>query len=71
MTATAADHAPVLILGGGSAGISVAARLRRADRHLTIGDAAGLPTSKTGAAVRKQAAPVLVANLLAALQGRL
>jgi len=34
-----------------------------------IGDAAGLPTSKTGAAVRKQA-PVLVANLLAAMQGR-
>ena len=34
-----------------------------------IGDAAGLPTSKTGAAVRKQA-PVLVANLLAAMEGR-
>ena len=34
-----------------------------------VGDAAGLPTSKTGAAVRKQA-PVLVANLLAAMQGR-
>jgi sulfide:quinone oxidoreductase len=34
-----------------------------------IGDAAGLPTSKTGAAVRKQA-PVLVANLLAAMGGR-
>jgi len=34
-----------------------------------LGDAAGLPTSKTGAAIRKQA-PVLVANLRAALQGR-
>ena len=34
-----------------------------------LGDAAGLPTSKTGAAVRKQA-PVLVANLRAAMQGR-
>jgi sulfide:quinone oxidoreductase len=34
-----------------------------------LGDAAGLPTSKTGAAVRKQA-PVLVSNLLAAMQGR-
>jgi sulfide:quinone oxidoreductase len=33
-----------------------------------IGDSAGLPTSKTGAAIRKQA-PVLVANLLAALRG--
>jgi sulfide:quinone oxidoreductase len=33
-----------------------------------IGDASDLPTSKTGAAIRKQA-PVLVANLLAALRG--
>ena len=34
----------------------------------TLGDAAGLPTSKTGAAVRKQA-PVVVHNLLAAMRG--
>ncbi len=34
-----------------------------------LGDAANLPTSKTGAAVRKQA-PVLVANLLAAMRGQ-
>jgi sulfide:quinone oxidoreductase len=34
----------------------------------SLGDAASLPTSKTGAAVRKQA-PVLVDNLLAALEG--
>jgi sulfide:quinone oxidoreductase len=34
-----------------------------------VGDVANLPTSKTGAAVRKQA-PVLVANLLAAREGR-
>jgi len=34
-----------------------------------LGDAAGLPTSKTGAAIRKQA-PVVVANLLAAIAGR-
>lgn len=34
-----------------------------------IGDVSNLPTSKTGAAVRKQA-PVLVANLLAARSGR-
>jgi sulfide:quinone oxidoreductase len=33
-----------------------------------IGDASSLPTSKTGAAIRKQA-PVLVANLLAAIRG--
>ncbi len=33
-----------------------------------IGDCSGLPTSKTGAAVRKQA-PVLVQNLIAAIQG--
>ena len=33
-----------------------------------IGDVSGLPTSKTGAAVRKQA-PVLVKNLVSAIQG--
>jgi sulfide:quinone oxidoreductase len=35
----------------------------------SLGDASSLPTSKTGAAIRKQA-PVLVANLLATLEGR-
>ncbi|MEX2973057.1 FAD-dependent oxidoreductase [Streptomyces sp. C184] len=34
-----------------------------------LGDVAHLPTSKTGAAIRKQA-PVVVANLLAGLRGR-
>jgi sulfide:quinone oxidoreductase len=34
-----------------------------------LGDCSGLPTSKTAAAIRKQA-PVLVANLLASLAGR-
>ncbi|QHC20624.1 NAD(P)/FAD-dependent oxidoreductase [Streptomyces sp. GS7] len=34
-----------------------------------LGDVANLPTSKTGAAIRKQA-PVLVGNLLAGLRGR-
>jgi len=34
----------------------------------SLGDASSLPTSKTGAAIRKQA-PVLVANLVAALAG--
>jgi len=33
-----------------------------------IGDGSGLPTSKTGAAVRKQA-PVLVQNLISAIRG--
>ena len=33
-----------------------------------IGDCSGLPTSKTGAAVRKQA-PVLVQNLISAIRG--
>jgi sulfide:quinone oxidoreductase len=33
-----------------------------------IGDCSGLPTSKTGAAIRKQA-PVLVKNLISAIQG--
>ncbi|WP_419192164.1 NAD(P)/FAD-dependent oxidoreductase [Engelhardtia mirabilis] len=35
----------------------------------SLGDCSSLPTSKTGAAIRKQA-PVLAANLLAALDGR-
>jgi len=35
----------------------------------SLGDAAGLPISKTGAAIRKQA-PVLVANLMSALEGK-
>ncbi|MGO8893193.1 MAG: hypothetical protein ACLP8X_41035 [Streptosporangiaceae bacterium] len=35
----------------------------------TLGDAANLPTSKTGAAARKQA-PVLVANLTAAMRAQ-
>ncbi|MBK7936876.1 MAG: NAD(P)/FAD-dependent oxidoreductase [Lewinellaceae bacterium] len=35
----------------------------------SLGDASGMPNSKTGAAVRKQA-PVLVQNLLAAMKGQ-
>lgn len=35
----------------------------------SLGDSSGLPTSKTGAAIRKQA-PVLVDNLLAAMEGK-
>ena len=35
----------------------------------SLGDASSLPTSKTGAAIRKQA-PVLVANLLALMDGK-
>lgn len=35
----------------------------------TLGDASGLPTSKTGAAIRKQA-PVLVENILSAIAGK-
>jgi len=51
----------------------------KADKHtlvhpgwpnvFTLGDVANLPTSKTGAAARKQS-PVLVANLTAAMGGR-
>jgi len=41
----------------------------RYPRIFSLGDASSLPTSKTGAAVRKQA-PVLVANLLAAIDGQ-
>ena len=42
---------------------------RRFPDVFALGDASNLPTSKTGAAIRKQA-PVLVANLLAAMAGR-
>ena len=35
----------------------------------SLGDASSLPTSKTGAAIRKQA-PVLVSNLLASIEGK-
>lgn len=35
----------------------------------SIGDSSGIPTSKTGAAIRKQA-PTLVANLLATMNGK-
>ncbi|MFZ6178305.1 NAD(P)/FAD-dependent oxidoreductase [Nannocystis pusilla] len=42
---------------------------RRFSDVFALGDASNLPTSKTGAAIRKQA-PVLVANLLAAMAGR-
>jgi sulfide:quinone oxidoreductase len=35
----------------------------------SIGDAAGLPTSKTGAAIRKQT-PTVVANIIAAMAGK-
>jgi sulfide:quinone oxidoreductase len=35
----------------------------------SLGDSSGLPTSKTGAAIRKQA-PVLVENLLSAIHGK-
>lgn len=41
---------------------------RRYRNVFALGDVADLPTSKTGAAVRKQA-PVLVANLLAEMRG--
>lgn len=40
---------------------------RRFANVFGLGDAAGLPTSKTGAAIRKQA-PVLVSNLLSSIQ---
>lgn len=44
-------------------------RHKRFDNVFAIGDCAGLPTSKTAAAIRAQA-PVLAANLLAAVNGQ-
>jgi sulfide:quinone oxidoreductase len=43
-------------------------RHKRFDNMFALGDCSNLPTSKTGAAIRKQA-PVVVNNLLAAMQG--
>jgi len=44
-------------------------RHRRFANVFALGDCSSLPTSKTGAAIRKQS-PALVRNLLAAMQGR-
>lgn len=44
-------------------------RHRRFENVFALGDCSNLPTSKTGAAIRKQA-PVLVRNLIAAMEGR-
>lgn len=52
--------------------LDVDSRTLRHTRHsnvFALGDCSNLPTSKTGAAIRKQA-PVLVANLRAAMEGR-
>lgn len=43
-------------------------RHKRFSNIFSLGDASNLPTSKTGAAIRKQA-PVLVENLLSAMRG--
>jgi sulfide:quinone oxidoreductase len=43
-------------------------RHKRFANVFALGDCSNLPTSKTGAAIRKQA-PVVVRNLLAAMQG--
>jgi sulfide:quinone oxidoreductase len=48
---------------------SATLRHPRFDRVFALGDCSNLPTSKTGAAIRKQA-PVLVSNLRAAMQGQ-
>ncbi len=42
---------------------------KRFENVFALGDCSNLPTSKTGAAIRKQA-PVLVRNLVAAMQGK-
>ena len=42
---------------------------RRSENVFALGDASSLPTSKTGAAIRKQA-PVLTANLVAQIRGK-
>jgi len=59
---------PLADEGGWCAADKHTLRHPRYPRVFAIGDSAGLPTSKTAAAIRKQA-PVLVANLLSAMAG--
>jgi sulfide:quinone oxidoreductase len=73
------QRAPAFVAGSPLAAADDPRGFVEVDRHtlrhtrfgnvFALGDAAGSPNSKTGAAVRKQA-PVVVANLLAALAGR-
>ncbi|MBS2965953.1 NAD(P)/FAD-dependent oxidoreductase [Actinocrinis puniceicyclus] len=79
MHATPPQSAPSWLAGGPLADPASPYGYAKVDKHtlrspdfpqvFALGDAANLPTSKTGAAVRKQA-PVAAANLLDALHGR-
>lgn len=61
-------HSPLANAHGWCEADKLTLRHPRFPDVFALGDAAGLPTSKTGAAVRKQT-PVLVHNLLAAMRG--
>jgi len=69
---SAPDFLKSSTLGNADGWVEVDKETLRHVRHphiFGIGDASNLPTSKTGAAVRKQA-PVLVANLVAAMKNQ-
>lgn len=62
-------HSPLADAGGWVEVDPSTLRHPRFDNVFALGDCSNLPTSKTGAAIRKQA-PVLVSNLKAAMQGQ-
>jgi sulfide:quinone oxidoreductase len=62
-------HSPLANSGGWAEADKFTLQHPRFANVFALGDASGLPTSKTGAAIRKQA-PVVVQNLLAAIRGQ-
>jgi sulfide:quinone oxidoreductase len=62
-------HSPLANSGGWAEADKFTLQHPRFANVFALGDASGLPTSKTGAAIRKQA-PVVVKNLLAAIRGQ-
>jgi sulfide:quinone oxidoreductase len=62
-------HSPLANEAGWSAADKFTLQHPRYPNVFSLGDCSGLPTSKTGAAIRKQA-PVVVANLQSVMQGK-
>lgn len=62
-------HSPIAVEGGWAGADKYTLRHPKYGNVFSIGDGSALPTSRTGAAVRKQA-PVLVENLLAVMDGK-
>ena len=62
-------QSPIAVEGGWAGADKYTLRHPKYANVFSLGDASALPTSRTGAAVRKQA-PVLVENLLAVMDGK-